>query len=212
MPVATSVAHGCDARRSAVTLRVSGGTWRGLRLRAPSQARPTQERVREALFSRWGSRVEGSDVLDLYAGSGVVGVEALSRGAKWCGFVDERSESLRVVEHNLRHCGASATVAAMVRRRLPEGLERLPAEWPRAFDLVFADPPYAFRRYGALLAAISLLLAPGAELVVEHSARVEVVVPDQVLVSESRRYGDTVLSFVSAAPDPDRHDQGKPRK
>jgi 16S rRNA (guanine966-N2)-methyltransferase len=179
-----------------MTLRVSGGAWRGLRLRAPAQARPTQERVREALFSRWGVRVEGAAFLDLWAGSGVVGVEALSRGASWCGFVDEAVGSLRAVEHNLRHVGAAPESAAVLRRRLPEGAQRLPADWPDAFDLVFADPPYVFRRFGALLAAVAPRLVPGGELVLEHSARAEPAAAAGFSVQEHRRYGDTVLSFL----------------
>jgi 16S rRNA (guanine966-N2)-methyltransferase len=182
-----------------VTLRVSGGSWRGLRLRSPAQARPTQERVREALFSRWGERLAGATFLDLYAGSGVVGLEALSRGASWCGFVDEHAECVRSIEHNLRHCGAPASAAAVARRGLPEGLSRLPSGWPPRYDLVFADPPYAFRRHGALLAAVAPLLAAGGELVVEHSTRVEVAGAHELEVSEERRYGETELSFLSPA-------------
>jgi 16S rRNA (guanine966-N2)-methyltransferase len=155
--------------------------------------------VREALFSRWGERLQGATFLDLYAGSGVVGVEALSRGASWCGFVDEHARSLRLVEHNLRHCGAGAEVAAVARRVLPEGARRLPAEWPARIDLVFADPPYAFRRHGALLEAVSSVLSTQGELVVEHSARVELTPPPQLELHEERRYGDTKLSFLRTA-------------
>lgn len=155
--------------------------------------------MREALFSRWGDRLQGATFLDLYAGSGVVGVEALSRGAAWCGFVDEHAQSLRLVEHNLRHCGALPGAAAVLRRVLPEGVGRLPADWPPRIDLVFADPPYAFRRHGALLASVSALLSPEGELVVEHSARVEVSPPPQLELHEQRRYGDTKLSFLRPA-------------
>jgi 16S rRNA (guanine966-N2)-methyltransferase len=179
-----------------VSLRVSGGAWRGLRLRAPAGARPTQERVREALFSRWGERVVGATFLDLYAGSGVVGVEALSRGAAWCGFVDERTECLRVVEHNLRHCHAEVTAASLSRRRLPIGISSLPAAWPREYDLVFADPPYELRRYGALLDAAAPVLAASGELVVEHSSRVELSASAGLGLLEQRRYGETTLTFL----------------
>lgn len=182
-----------------MSLRVSGGAWRGLRLRAPAGARPTQERVREALFSRWGARVAGARFLDLYAGSGAVGVEALSRGAAWCGFIDERTECLRAVEHNLRHCGAEETVASLARRRLPEGVSHLPAAWPQAFDLVFADPPYEFRRHRALLDAVAALLPPSSELVVEHSSRVELIGSARLGVLEQRRYGETTLTFLRPA-------------
>jgi 16S rRNA (guanine966-N2)-methyltransferase len=179
-----------------VTLRVSGGVWRGLRLRAPSEVRPTQERVREALFSRWAARLPGATVLDLYAGSGIVGIEAISRGASWCGFVDERGECLRAVEHNLRHCGVPKEAAAVARRRLPEGMARPPDGWPERVDLVFADPPYAFRRHGALLEAIAPRLSAAGEAVVEHSSRVEVAASAGLQVVEDRRYGETSLAFL----------------
>jgi 16S rRNA (guanine(966)-N(2))-methyltransferase RsmD len=150
--------------------------------------------VREALFSIWGERLDGARVLDLFAGSGVVGIEAAGRGALEVLAVDDDPRAVRTIAENVERLAAGGV--DVWRLRLPGGLARLA---PRVFDLVFADPPYAFTGHTALLAAVAPLLAADGEVVVEHSARQELPaeVGDLVRV-DVRRYGESGLSFYRA--------------
>lgn len=181
-------------------MRVIAGKAKGLRLIAPvgSAVRPTLDRVREALFSILGERVVDARFLDLFAGSGANGIEALSRGAQFAVFADSDRRSLVTVERNLEttRLAESAEVHRLV---LPKGLSAL-GRSGESFDLVFADPPYDFVEYGALLNGLchNALLSPGAMVIVEHSARVSVL-SKNLLLGCSRRaeYGDTALSFFS---------------
>jgi len=177
-------------------VRVAGGELRGRGLAVPPGARPTEGRVREALFSIWGERIDGARVLDLFAGSGVVGIEAAGRGALDVCAIDDDPRAARTIAEN---AGRLAPGAVTVRRvKLPGGLARL-SEAP--FDLVFADPPYAFTGYAALLAAAAPLLAADGEVVVEHSSRLELPLEAGPLVrTDVRRYGESSLSFYRRRP------------
>ncbi len=180
-------------------VRVTGGAHRGRGLAVPPGARPTEGRVREALFSIWGDRLEGARVLDLFAGSGIVGLEALSRGALSALCVDE---SLRAVQMMERNAGLLQEKAAEIRRlTLPAGLARLVAEGAGPFDLVYIDPPYNFNLYDELLAALAPLLTKHAEVVVEHSSRRDMPIQAGPLVRvDARRYGEGSLSFYRWEP------------
>ena len=172
-------------------MRVVAGQWRGRRLQAPAGAatRPTGDRVREALFSILGERVTGARVLDLFAGSGALGIEALSRGAAEATFVDSAPAAIRAVAANLDMLGADAEVRrADVRRFL--GSARAAA---RQYDLVFLDPPYrlAGRLGGELTAALPAVLAPGAAVVAESDRRAPLELGLPIL--DERRYGDTLI-------------------
>lgn len=182
------------------SLRVTGGELGGRRIRiaASVAVRPTADRVREGLFA-WLSDVEGERVLDLYAGTGALGIEALSRGAASAVWV-ERSErlcvSLRrsVAELDLRERGR------IVRGDAPKVLARLGRAGER-FDLVFLDPPYASEEVGRALAALvdSGVLAPGARVVAE-TPRHRTLPEARGLVSiEARRYGDAQITRLGAA-------------
>jgi 16S rRNA (guanine966-N2)-methyltransferase len=182
-------------------VRITGGIYRGRSLDVPRTARPTEGRVREALFSIWRERITDGDCrfLDLFAGSGAVGLEAASRGALQVLFVDDSVDAVRTVAANAARLGES--VVEVRRLLLPAGLDRLAAEPAGPFDLVFADPPYRFAAYDALLIATAPLLAEGGEIAVEHSSRREM--PDEVagLVRTGvRRYGESALSLYRAAP------------
>jgi 16S rRNA (guanine966-N2)-methyltransferase len=175
-------------------MRVVAGTARGRTLVAPpgSRTRPTTDRVREAIFNALASRggVEGARVLDLFAGSGALGVEALSRGAAHATFVDRDHQARRAIARNLAACGFEdrATV-------VPVPVER----WLGAlaagdrYDLAFCDPPYAYDGWDALLAAL-----PAALAVVE-SDRAVAPPAGWELVREAR-YGGTWVGFVAAVP------------
>jgi 16S rRNA (guanine(966)-N(2))-methyltransferase RsmD len=176
-------------------VRVTGGGFRGRLLAVPPGVRPSEGRLREALFSIWGERLAGCRFLDLFAGSGAVAAEAASRGAAAVVAVEADAAAARTLAANFDRLGAAATVQAR-RGRLPEELARLAAAGGEPFDLVFADPPYGFARWAALLAAAAPLLAADGELVVEHAARDPLprAVAGLVLV-EDRRYGGSALGF-----------------
>ena len=162
-------------------MRVVAGHWRGRPLKAPPGARPTADRVKEALFSILGDRVPGARVLDLFAGSGALGIEALSRGASEATFVDDDARAVAVIRANLR--GAEAKV---VRRDATAFLRTATAQ----YDLVFLDPPY---RLGPRLALpVAGVLAPGGLAVTESDRRTPLDLPD-LLLEDERRYGDTLI-------------------
>jgi 16S rRNA (guanine966-N2)-methyltransferase len=172
-------------------VRVIAGRFGGRRLVAPAGAatRPTADRVREALFSILGARVEGADVLDLFAGSGALGLEALSRGAAHATFVESAAPAQRALRANLEALGAEGEIARAEALRWLKGARQA----ARQYDLVFLDPPY--REAVALGGPLSDLLPPvlaGEALVVSESDRrapLELTLP----ITDERRYGDTLI-------------------
>lgn len=177
-------------------MRVIAGAQRGRRLMGPKGPglRPTSDRVKEALFSILSPRLAGARVLDLYAGTGAIGIEALSRGAKHATFVEPHASSLKVLRANLELCGFIAqaaihpcTVATFFRRR---------RETEPAYDIIFADPPYDDDGAAALLSSFSrhTSLHPTATLVLEHGSKTEPVLDGLALIRRYR-YGDTTLSL-----------------
>ena len=180
-------------------LRVIAGSYRGRRLHAPrgKTTRPTSARVREALFSILGP-LEGARVLDLYAGSGALGIEALSRGAESAVFVEHERSAQACIRQNLDAVGASER-ARLLPLRVSSALGALGSS---AFELVLCDPPWdALDGALALLAELSARgqLAEGARVVLEHSARdVEPNVPG-LRAYDRRRWGDTAVSFFALA-------------
>lgn len=188
-------------------MRIIGGRHRGLRLAEPGKGdpaahlRPTADRVREAVFSmliagRFGNRVEGARVLDLFAGTGAMGLEALSRGADHATFVDQGRMALSLVRENLRRAGREKDA-----RVLGADATRLPPCAGIPFDLVFLDPPHR-RALGedALKSALAGgWLAPGAIIVWEEAA--PVALPPGFTLADQRRHGASVLTTLLYAPD-----------
>jgi len=177
-------------------MRVIGGSAKGRHLKAPRGrgTRPTSDLVRGAIFDILRSMgADFSRVLDLYAGSGALGIEALSRGADWCDFVEQGQRSCQAIRENLVHAGltASAAVHALSARQVPDRLRG-------PYTLVLADPPYNDERALEHLERVSTspLVAPGAVLVLEHSRRREA--PAALggrPLQQTRRHGDTCVSF-----------------
>jgi 16S rRNA (guanine966-N2)-methyltransferase len=168
-------------------MRVIAGTARGRRLATPPGrgTRPTGDKVRQAVFNALESlgRVDGATVLDLYAGSGALGIEALSRGAARCTFIESDRAAAAVVRANLAVvAGADATVVTTT-------VERFLAHQPASADLILIDPPYAFDGWPALLDSV-----PG-DFVVAESDRTLALGPDWEIV-RSRAYGGTVVTFA----------------
>lgn len=180
-------------------VRVTGGEFRGRSLVVPPGARPTEGRVREALFSMWKDRLEGARVLDLFAGSGIVGLEAIGRGALSALAVDETLGAVKTVEANASRLGER--LLTIRRLTLPAGLSRLVAEGAGPFDLVYADPPYNFNLYEDLLRSVVPLLANDAEVAIEHSSRRELPIEAGALTRvDVRKYGESAISFYRRGP------------
>jgi 16S rRNA (guanine966-N2)-methyltransferase len=168
-------------------VRVIAGTFRGRALRAPPgrATRPTSDRVREAIFDVLGSLVDldGMVVADLFAGSGAMGIEALSRGAATAVFVDNAPDAVQAVQDNLASL-ALVGRGRVVRQDVVRYLER-----PQRFDLALCDPPYDFDAWGELLARLD------AGLVVLESRR-PVTVPDTWETVRNKRYGGTLVTVA----------------
>jgi 16S rRNA (guanine(966)-N(2))-methyltransferase RsmD len=185
--------------------RVIAGTARGIRLEAPGQGtRPLGDRVKEALFAILDPDLPGSRVLDLFAGSGAAGIEALSRGAREAVFVDRDAAAVRVIRGNLERTGLAA--AAAVHRA--DGIRWLTttAGSGAAFDIAILDPPYIDRdllgRALEILATTSGPLAPGARVVAKHFWRDGPPATIGLLASErERRFGETALTFYRRQED-----------
>jgi 16S rRNA (guanine966-N2)-methyltransferase len=179
-------------------MRVIGGAARGRRLKVPKSpgVRPTAARVKESLFNILPHDFTGLSVLDLFAGSGNVSIEALSRGALKAVLIDESPRATAVIRDNLNRLGFSER-AQVWTAPVFRSLRRL-AKAGETFDLVFLDPPYDRELVGTALKAIGQceLLRTGGRVVVEHSAREAVKSHyGSLYLNDQRRYGDTQLSF-----------------
>jgi 16S rRNA (guanine966-N2)-methyltransferase len=186
-------------------MRITGGIYRSRALRAPrgDATRPTTDRVREALFAILSSAgaLEGARVLDLYAGTGALALEALSRGAASATLVESAREALAALRANLAALGVedrARVLAAEVARAIP----RLASGDP--FDLVLADPPWSQVEDGDAVRALAALARSGALstealVVLEHAARTPVPALEGLALTDARRYGDTALAFYKPA-------------
>jgi len=176
-------------------MRVIAGRLGGRRLKAPTgrATRPTSDRVREALFAMLGE-LQGASVLDLFAGTGALGIEALSRGAERAVFVERDARAVGVLAENLDSLGISSQ-AAEVRRADALAALQSARERKETYDLVFIDPPYRQAlEWGTELSAIlPSLLRPGARIVVESDRRAPLEL--EVPVERQRRYGDTSITI-----------------
>lgn len=189
-------------------MRIVGGRLGGRRLAAPRGhgTRPTAERVREAIASALEARglIDGSLVLDLFAGTGALAFEALSRGAARAVLIDRDPKLVRAIRESARALGLDEVVSALaldLEREVSSWLSRLPDE---RFDLVFLDPPYA--RIAVVTSVLAALwesgkLSPGAALVIEHARREPPALPSGFCEAASYRYGDTAV-ILATAPEP----------
>ncbi|MBN8998683.1 MAG: 16S rRNA (guanine(966)-N(2))-methyltransferase RsmD [Rhizobiales bacterium] len=184
-------------------VRIVGGEFRGRSLAAPSSQaiRPTADRLRESLFNvlahGYGDPVAGARVLDLFAGTGALGLEALSRGAAFALFVDEGVEARGLIRRNIEALGLTGR-SKLYRR---DATRLGPASPMPPFDLVFADPPYR-RGLGEAALAAALAggwLAAGALAVLEEGGDAEIAVPAGLDLVERRAAGDTQLLFFRPA-------------
>jgi 16S rRNA (guanine966-N2)-methyltransferase len=175
-------------------MRVIAGSAGGTTLSAPRgrTTRPITDRVKETLFAILAPRLDGARVLDLYAGSGSIGIEALSRGAAECTFVERGREAVAALRANLER----TRLAGQARVVIGDVIAFLEADTGAPWDLAFLDPPYV---QDAILAPLGLLsgrLAPNAMVIVKHFWRTKVPEPGGLHVTRVRRFGETSLTFL----------------
>jgi 16S rRNA (guanine966-N2)-methyltransferase len=178
-------------------LRVISGSAGGLHLKSPRRhdLRPTQDRIRQVIFSSLAEFVPGARVLDLYAGTGAFGIEALSRGAASATFVERDREAVQCIRENLAHCHLQGEV-----RQADVGafLTAIPPSPP--YDLIFADPPYVKQRgsldHDPLLVRLIGYISPTGHFVWEHYAQQRLQVPGGWEVVREKNYGETGLTFL----------------
>jgi len=185
-------------------MRIIAGKYRGRRLKSPPslQTRPTSDRLRETLFNILAPRIKGARFLDLCAGSGAVGIEALSRGAQDATFVDQSRRICALIEANLEEFGVDENDARVVNDEASEFLRRHGKKEPSPLDIVFFDPPYE-ADYDVVLERLGedtgALLATDAIVVVEHHKKRELAEKFGGLhCYRTLKQGDSVLSFYRA--------------
>jgi len=182
-------------------MRIVAGKFRGAHIEAPKglATRPTSDKVRQALFNMLehgapGCDFEGARVLDLFAGSGALGLEALSRGARFCLFVEESADARAAIRRNVEALGL--TGASKIWRR--DATRLGPVGTMQSFGLVFCDPPYGRGLGERALAAAAEggWLRPEAIAVLEEQADVEIAWPPSFAELDRRRYGDTAIAIA----------------
>jgi 16S rRNA (guanine(966)-N(2))-methyltransferase RsmD len=187
-----------------VVLRIIGGKAKGRRLAVPKglghndlKIRPTPERVREALFSIIGEKISGSRFLDVFAGTGALSAEALSRGASFAVLLERGREALRLIAKNLESAGFLKEDWEVMAGDALASLRKL-SRAGRRFDIIYLDPPYASEIGEKALFEVAPLLAPDGMAVLEHASRSTAPESDLLRVIETRKFGDTSISFYQA--------------
>lgn len=177
-------------------MRIIAGAFRGRRLHTPrgDRIRPTIDRVREAIFNIIASEIADAKVLDLFAGTGAMGLEALSRGARRAVFVDQSPEAVRLIRANAELCGASGE-SQIIHDTVPSAVRRLAAK-NELFDLIFIDPPYGKGHVEKTLVLLDDIAETGALIVAEHYVKDGPPAKLDVWTRiQERRYGDTLISI-----------------
>ncbi len=175
-------------------IRITGGEVRGRKLKSPKglKVRPTLGRMRETLFDVIRERVNGACFLDLFAGTGIVAIEALSRGASKAIIVEKRGDMASLILENLALTGYQER-ALVIQADVIHALSRVASFAP--YPIIFADPPYAFGAHKELISSYLPLLDEGGILIVQHLKKFTIVAPPGFLVKK-RRIGEHCLTFM----------------
>ena len=177
-------------------MRVISGSARGKMLDAVPgmDTRPTTDRVKESVFNILQFRVVGATMLDLFAGTGQMGIEALSRGAARAVFVDQAQKAVSVIQKNIAGARVQAR-AEVIRAEFHQALERLRGQ---KFDIIFLDPPYGGEILNSALNAVELfdILSPDGIIICESSVEDTVICPDSLSVQKTYRYGTICLTAL----------------
>ncbi|MDD3661814.1 MAG: RsmD family RNA methyltransferase [Candidatus Dojkabacteria bacterium] len=180
-------------------VRIITGSAKGIPLNVPHRAKPVSDRAKSSIFSIIGSDIVDKRILDLYAGSGSFGIEALSRGARECTFIDNSSYAVIDIKANLVKTRLQEK-ATVLRRKAFQFLED--AE-PGSFDIVFADPPYEFYKEGQhrmarLLNATEPVLDNRGAIIIKHPRRIDIPDNNQLILIDQRHFGSNTISLWTA--------------
>jgi 16S rRNA (guanine966-N2)-methyltransferase len=179
-------------------MRIVAGIFGGRRLHAPKgmEIRPTSDRVREAIFSIIGQAVSGANVLDLFAGTGALGLEALSRGASQAVFVDQSLAAVQLIRANIELCSVQDRVR-VIHESVNHAIHRLTVQ-EGCFDLIFMDPPYGKGSVQKTLTNLAAVARSGALVVAEHDSKdLSPSSYQEWIRTQARKYGDTTVSFYA---------------
>ena len=187
------------------SVRIIAGRLKGRQLKTPTWdgLRPTSDRLRETLFNILAPRIAGARVLDGYAGTGAVGIEAISRGAAHVTFIEQNRRALALIAANLAACGVeqgytieAGDLVSVLQRRSADARTTAARE-ERRFDLIFLDPPYDIADSGPMLAVAARLLTTDGLLIVERATRRDVEIPESLVRVRDVRSGDSTLTFLT---------------
>lgn len=173
-------------------MRITGGEFKGRVIKIPKGIRPTQDKVREAIFNILGDRVKDARFLDLFAGSGAIGIEALSRSAKEVVFVEKSGRILRVLKDNLKSLDLPVSrrecedKIRIIGKDVLKIVDRTDILSIKGYDIVFADPPYN----RGFISKLIPLLPSSSIIILEHSKR------EEISGGKDYRFGDTILTFL----------------
>jgi len=178
-------------------MRVIAGRLKGRRLKAPAWEglRPTSDKLRETLFNILAPRIDGARVIDGFAGTGAVGIEAISRGAAHVTFIERDRRAVALIEENIAACGVQGGYTI----RRGDVATVLPGLDPNAFDLILLDPPYDFMPLTQVLDASTRALAGGGLVVLEHASRREFEPAPSLEPARRVKSGDSMLTFFTHA-------------
>jgi 16S rRNA (guanine(966)-N(2))-methyltransferase RsmD len=179
-------------------VRIIAGELKGRRLKAPKWEglRPTSDKLRETLFNLLAPRIAGARVLDVFAGTGAVGLESLSRGAAAAAFIEHDRRAAALIAENVALCGVENR-CVIIRDTAQHALPRPLAGSP--FDVIVLDPPYQFEPLGRVLEAAARHLAPGGVMVLEHAVRRAVAEVSGARITRTVRSGDSALTLFEVS-------------
>jgi 16S rRNA (guanine966-N2)-methyltransferase len=175
-------------------MRITGGIHKGRQIKIPKRGvRPTKGIVRGAIFNIIGSHIQSAHILDIFAGSGALGLEALSRGATSCVFIEKKSKVLR---ENIKNLYPRAQTIRIISSDFRLGVKKLPN---KQFDIIFVDPPYHTHYTQKTLALITKynLLRDNGVIIAEHHSDESLEIPKTLSLKKKRKYGETTVSFIT---------------
>ncbi len=176
-------------------MRIQGGSLRGRKIKAPSakDIRPTSQMIKEALFDILGDKIHGARFLDLFAGFGTIGIEAVSRNAESVVFVDKNKYALSIIRENLYNIGLNSLCKTINSEAIKAIKERL----SDSFDVIFIDPPYNYEYYDEVIRGIfeKRILKPDGLIIIEHYHKTKLT-SEVFEILKIRKYGQTTLTFL----------------
>ncbi|MFH1728467.1 MAG: 16S rRNA (guanine(966)-N(2))-methyltransferase RsmD [Pseudomonadota bacterium] len=178
-------------------MRVISGIYKNKKLSCPKgqEVRPTSDKVKESLFNILGTRIQDKNIADCFAGSGALGIEALSRSASSCLFIEKQTEHLKYLKENIDNCDLNEKSIIVRLDIIKEAKTCAEILNKNNIHIVFADPPYIFTDFKRFLNIFEKIKT--VELICfEHSSKLEIILPEFLELADYRKYGDTAISFI----------------